>query len=158
MHRCIEPLISSNQTCDDIACLDYQKKVKGTRVLNMQVDNLDRKRKEIDQKIDQFEGKMIDHLNSPTERCYRRRLAIAITMHHCKESLLSSNQTCDDIAYLDYQKKIKGTRVLDMQVDNLDKKRKEIDQKIDQFEGKMIDHLNSSTGRYYRRRLASCHN
>ena len=52
----------------------------------------------------------------------------------------------------------KVIRILEMQVNNLDKKRKGIDVKVEQVGSVLIDHLNSATGRYYRRRLADSNN
>jgi hypothetical protein len=49
-------------------------------------------------------------------------------------------------------------RNLEMQVNNLDRKRKDIDVKVEQIEAVMIDHPNSVTGRYYMRRLADSKN
>jgi hypothetical protein len=52
----------------------------------------------------------------------------------------------------------KVIRIFEMQVNNLDRKRKVIDAKVEQIGTVMIDHLNSATGRYYRRRLADSNN
>ena len=49
-------------------------------------------------------------------------------------------------------------RILEMQVSNLDRKRKYIDVKVEQIGDVIIDHLNSTTGRYYRRMMADSNN
>ena len=48
--------------------ISEEDEAKVIRILEMQVNNLDSKRKGIDVKVKQIEAVMIDHLNSATER------------------------------------------------------------------------------------------
>jgi hypothetical protein len=60
MHQCIEPLLSSNQML--ALCtfgISEEDEAKVIRNLEMQVNNLDRKRKDIDIKVEQIEAVMI---------------------------------------------------------------------------------------------------
>ena len=77
---------------------------------------------------------------------------------HTAIVIFQTNVRCYCTFGISEEDKGKVSRVLEMQVNNLDRKRKEIDQKIEQFESEMIDHLNSVSGRYYRRRLANSNN
>jgi hypothetical protein len=61
-------ILHSNVWCFCMFRMSEEDKAKVISILEMQVNNLDSKRKGIDVKVKQIEAVMIDHLNSATER------------------------------------------------------------------------------------------
>ena len=98
------------------------------------------------------------------EACTVNTWLRAVMHRHCHASLhraiviLQSNVRGFCTFGVSEEDEAKVIRILEMQVNNLDRKRNVIDAKVEQVGSVMIDHLNSATGRYYRRRLADSNN